>query len=49
MYNIIVENDIDTLFRADSRSPNEIKKVGGFSMSGSINNAGTWGSMKMEG
>lgn len=43
MYNIIVEKNIETLFRADSRSPDEIKKAGGFSMSGSINNAGTLG------
>ncbi|MEW7314519.1 hypothetical protein AB1E22_17755 [Buttiauxella gaviniae] len=43
MYNIIIENDIKVLYRADSRSPNEIKAVGGFSMSRSIDDAGTLG------
>jgi len=43
MYNIIIENDIQTLYRADSRSPNDIKAAGGFSMSRSLHTDGTLG------
>ncbi|HDL8674613.1 TPA: RHS repeat protein [Yersinia enterocolitica] len=42
-YNIIIDTNIDYLYRADTRSPEEIKKAGGFSASGSIANAGTLG------
>lgn len=43
MYNIIIEKNIPTLYRADSRGPEEIKKAGGFSMSRSIDTDGTLG------
>ncbi|PIJ51727.1 hypothetical protein BL250_15240 [Erwinia sp. OLTSP20] len=43
MCNIIIENDIKLLFRADSRSPEVIKKIGGFSQSLSIDTDGTLG------
>ncbi|HDL8170255.1 TPA: RHS repeat-associated core domain-containing protein, partial [Yersinia enterocolitica] len=42
-YNIIIDTNIDYLYRADTRSPEEIEKAGGFSASGSIANAGTLG------
>ncbi len=42
-YNIIIDTNIDYLYRADTRSPEEIEKAGDFSASGSIANAGTLG------
>lgn len=42
-YNIIIDTNIDYLYRANTRSPEEIEKAGGFSASGSIANAGTLG------
>ncbi|WP_336852482.1 RHS repeat-associated core domain-containing protein [Pseudescherichia vulneris] len=42
-YNIIIQNDIDNVFRADARSPQEIIDAGGFGNPPSINNAGTLG------
>lgn len=43
MYNIIVEDNIPTLYRADSRDPETIRYVGGFAMSRSIDTDGTLG------
>lgn len=40
---IVVETNILTLYRADTRSPEDIIKAGGFSASGGINDAGTLG------
>ena len=40
---IIVETNISTLYRADTRPPEEIIKAGGFSASGGVNDAGTLG------